>query len=121
MTIDTLHGSPQFPTVSGSIQSSSQDEMDDDHDDDGRDDVKEGDLRAHQDAAADLRVLRQEIGEQQAVDDEGYDGDVEQIENREVGNAEEFGDGIEVERHSLDLAAAIASLSRATSAISRTS
>lgn len=28
MTIDTLHGSPQFPTVSGSIQSSSQDEMD---------------------------------------------------------------------------------------------
>src|SRR5437660_10414197 len=29
MTIDTLHGSPQFPIVSGSIQSSSQDEMDD--------------------------------------------------------------------------------------------
>ena len=28
MTIDTLHGSPQFPTISGSIQSSSQDEMD---------------------------------------------------------------------------------------------
>ena len=44
-----------------------QDEMDDDHDDDGRDDVKEGDLRAHQDAAADLRVLRQEIGEQHGL------------------------------------------------------
>ena len=28
MTIDTRHGSPQFPTVSGSIRPSPQDEMD---------------------------------------------------------------------------------------------